>query len=788
MVRIREELPRRLDEASHALIAGVGPATLGEADVDLESWLARLSKKLNKSAIKQLRVAAELVALRARDADSSRFEQRSDAYLAGVGMADILTHLRVDEETLVAAVLFRGVREKLIDLDEVAATFGAGIHDLIKSTLAMGGLSELIERNRRLEDHFDNNQREHLSGIYKMLISVTEDVRVVLIKLAERTFAVRELANASRERQERVAREILTIYSPLAHRLGIAQLKWELEDIAFRFLSPERYKEIATLLSEKRLEREQYIQNMTHRLHAALAEQGIKAEVTGRVKHIYSIYRKMKSKQLSFDQLYDIRALRVLVDNVPDCYHALGVAHQLWRHIPDQFDDYITNPKANGYRSLHTAVLAENKSLEVQIRTVDMHNEAELGVCAHFNYKEGNKAAKKNGDIVFDHKLHSLRSVLENYQENKSKQDKNGKEHDDQDIYDEGEIDPLNDWGEFEKIYVFSRDGDIKELPKDATVLDFAYHVHTEVGNHCYAARVNQRFVPLTYKLKTGEQVEILTKKDRDPSRDWLVSSLGYIKTAHARDKLRYWFRQQDRSKNLEIGRETLAKELARLAIHPKSIDLADYAKTFNVKSGEDILIGLVTGDIGLHQLMNQINKQMAPDGDLPELVLKPTLNPRASRTLSQHGILIDGLDNVELHLAQCCQPVHGEPIAGYITQHRGVSIHQQNCPEYARLIVQDSGRGVEAGWEMQPSRGQIVQIAIEAYDRRGLLKDLTAVIFSDQINIQQVNTITEANGIANMKLQIEVKGLSQLSRLLARLEQQPGIMSARRLVVGMKS
>jgi GTP pyrophosphokinase len=787
MVRIREDLPRRMDEASAVQQAQTGVASYGESDVDLESWLKRLSERLDPTAIQQLRQACELVARRAAEADTTRFEHRSNAYLAGVGMADILTHLRVDDETLVASVLFRGVREKLIELDEIETIFGTGIHNLIRSTLAMGGLSELIERNRRLEDHFENNQREHLSGIYKMLISVTEDVRVVLIKLAERTFAVRELASASRERQERVAREILTIYSPLAHRLGIAQLKWELEDIAFRFLSPERYKEIATLLSEKRLEREQYIQNMTQKLHVALADQGIKAEVTGRVKHIYSIYRKMKSKQLSFDQLYDIRALRVLVDNVPDCYYALGIAHQLWRHIPDQFDDYITNPKANGYRSLHTAVLAENRSLEVQIRTSEMHNEAELGVCAHFNYKEGTKAGKKNGDIVFDHKLHSLRSVLENYQENRNRQELGSRHADDPDSFEESDPDSLNDLGEFEKIYVFSRDGDIKELPKDATVLDFAYHVHTEVGNHCYAARVNQRFVPLTYKLKTGEQVEILIKKDRDPNRDWLVGSLGYIKTAHARDKLRYWFRQQDRSKNLEIGRETLSKELTRLAIHPKSIDLADYAKTFNVKSGEDILIGLVTGDISLHQLMNQINKQMQPDDDQPELMLKPTLNPRASRTLSQHGILIDGLDNVELHVAQCCQPVHGEPIAGYITQHRGVSIHNENCPEYARLIVQDGDRAVEAGWEMQPTNGQIVQIVIEAYDRRGLLKDLTAVIFADQINIQQVNTITEANGIATMKLQIEVKGLAQLSRLLARLEQQPGIMSARRLVVGMK-
>jgi GTP pyrophosphokinase len=689
-------------------------------------------------------------------------------------MADILAHLHVDEDTLSAAMLYRSVREDITDIEEVKQKFGEQVYNLVKGTLAMGKLSELIEKNKRLEDHFNNNQREHLSGIYKMLISVTEDVRVVLIKLAERTYSLRELANSSRERQERVAREILTIYSPLAHRLGIAQLKWELEDLAFRYLAPDRYKEIASLLNEKRLEREHYIQFVIDRLKNELASYGIESEITGRAKHIYSIYRKMKSKNLSFDQLYDIRALRVLVNSVPECYHSLGIVHQIWRHIPHQFDDYITNPKANGYRSLHTAVIAENKSLEVQIRTHEMHDEAELGVCSHFNYKEGSK----NTDHSFNHRLHSLRAVLEHYQErNETTVHQNEDET-------EG-FEQLQDFEGFEKIYVFSRDGDIKELPRGSTVLDFAYHVHTEVGNKCYAARVNQRYVPLTYTLKTGEQVEILTKKDRDPNRDWLVNSLGYIKTSRARDKLRHWFRQQDRSKNLEVGRELLNKELARLAIHPKSIDLNDYSSHFNVKTGDDILVSLVSGDISLHALINQVNRQMHLDQDEPELVLKPALNPRASHTLSAHGILIDGLDNVELHIAQCCQPVHGESIAGYITLNRGVSIHKVICSDYQRMIKQEPERAVEADWEMQPTRGQSVQIVVEAYDRRGLLKDLTQVIFSDQINIRQVNTISEADGIANMKLLIEVKGLAQLSRLLARLEQQPGIISARRMIQG---
>lgn len=734
---------------------------MGEASGDI----------LDGAELKQLEKVAQLTL---KSELESTVNHPSNTFTTGIGMADILAHLHVDEDTLSAAVLYRSVREGVIPLNIVQEKFGEHVHSLVKGTLAMGKLSEMIEKNKRLEDHFNNNQREHLSGIYKMLIAVTEDIRVVLIKLAERTFALRELAKSSRERQERVAREILTIYAPLAHRLGIAQLKWELEDLAFRYLAPERYKEIASLLNEKRLEREQYIQFVISKLKGELGEYGIEAEITGRVKHIYSIYRKMKSKNLSFDQLYDIRALRVLVKNVPECYHSLGIVHQIWRHIPHQFDDYITNPKANGYRSLHTAVIAENKSLEVQIRTHEMHQEAELGVCSHFNYKEG----AKNTDHSFNHRLHSLRSVLEHYQErNDSTVHKND---DDTENFEE-----IQNFEDFEKIYVFSRDGDIRELPRGSTVLDFAYHVHTEVGNKCYAARVNQRYVPLTYTLKTGEQVEILTKKDREPNRDWLVNSLGYIRTSRARDKLRHWFRQQDRSKNLEIGKDILNKELSRLAIHPKSIDLNDYSSHFNVKSGDDIMIALVSGDISLHALINQINRQMHLDQDEPELVLKPTLNPRASHTLSAHGILIDGLDNVELHIAQCCQPVHGESIGGYITLNRGVSIHKIGCPDYQRMIKLEPERAVEADWEMQPTRGQSVQIVIDAYDRRGLLKDLTQVIFSDQINIRQVNTISEADGIANMKLLIEVKGLAQLSRLLARLEQQPGIISARRLIQG---
>jgi len=358
MVTVREQLPGRLNELSEE--ATVEHAE--QAQLDLAEWLDRVRSILDGAALKQLEEVAKETLQKELE---STVNHRSNTFSTGIEMADILAHLHVDEDTLSAAMLYRSVREGLMSIDFVRQHFGEQVYSLVKGTLSMGKLSELIEQNKRLEDHFNNDQREHLTGIYKMLISVTEDVRVVLIKLAERTYALRELAKSSRERQERVAREILTIYSPLAHRLGIAQLKWELEDLAFRYLAPERYKEIASLLNEKRLEREHYIQFVIDKLKNELADHGIEAEINGRVKHIYSIYRKMKSKNLSFDQLYDIRAVRVLVKSVPECYHSLGIVHQIWRHIPHQFDDYITNPKANGYRSLHTVIIKKAQKLPI---------------------------------------------------------------------------------------------------------------------------------------------------------------------------------------------------------------------------------------------------------------------------------------------------------------------------------------------------------------------------------------------------------------------------------------
>ncbi|WP_201547930.1 RelA/SpoT family protein [Psychrobacter sp. Pi2-1] len=750
---------------------------LDQANIDVPTWLDNVAKRIGQESVPNLSAACEFIRSHMNTSES----ERSGAYVTGIGMTDILTYLYQDEDALVAAMLYRSARKSIISLAEVEKNFGPDIFTLVKDTLAMGKLSEIIESNKRLEDHFVNNQRDQLSNIYSMLISVTNDVRVVLIKLAERTFAMRELTFSRPERQTRVAREVMTIYAPLAHRLGIAQLKWELEDLAFRYLAPDRYKEIAKLLSEKRSERESYIQRVQDKLNESLADASIEGEVSGRVKHIYSIYRKMKLKGLSFDQLYDIRALRVLVNSPSDCYHVLGLVHGLWRYIPEQFDDYITNPKSNGYRSLHTAVIAENKSLEVQIRTHEMHFEAELGMCAHVNYKEGLKNKKDN---YLNQRISSLRQLLSINNETRSQTRSStltGEEIDDTEFDEEEQ---LVDFDELERIYIFSRDGDITELPKGATVLDFAYYVHTQVGNSAQAARVNQRYVPLTYQLKTGEQVEIITKSSREPNRDWLVASLGYIHTNRARSKLRQWFNKQDRDKNIEIGRQMLSKELERLSVHPNSIDLNDYIQHFHVNTTDDIIVGLVTGDIGLNQLTSHISRQLHLEPEIPPESFVPHVDNRDTGKLDAYKIHINGLDNIEINLAGCCHPVHGEPIAGYITLSRGVSVHNRGCPEYLRLVERDPERKIEAAWQVQIGRYQPVDIHVEAYDRRGLLRDLTQIIDKENVNIRQVQTLSNDDNIAFLKFHIEVSGLAHLSKLLAKLEQQHGILHARRAVV----
>ena len=741
------KLVSALDHSSSSVV----PCEIAVSDIDIDAWLASVATRIGKDDLPLLRQACQFVQIQVNKPHVTR----SGAYITGIGMADILAYLFQDENALVAAMLYRTARRELVSMQTIAANFGDDIAQLVCDTLAMGKLSESIENYQRLEDYIDSNQRERLSKIYSMLISTTNDVRAVLIKLAERTFAMRELSFAPPDRQKRVAREVMAIYAPLAHRLSIAQLKWELEDLAFRYLAPEEYKKIASLLSEKRSEREAYIELVKTKLAQELGNAGIECEVSGRVKHIYSIWRKMKLKNLSFDQLYDIRALRVMVNTNAECYYTLGVVHGLWRHIPEQFDDYITNPKPNGYKSLHTAVIAENRTLEVQIRTFDMHFEAELGKAAHVNYKEGLKAKK---DDYLTQKISSLRQLLGT---------------DTPDNGDELDFDVDN----AERIYVFSRDGDITELPKGATVLDFAYYVHTEVGNRAQGARVNGRYVPLTHQPKTGDQVEIITKSSREPNRDWLMASLGYIHTARAKSKLRQWFNKQDRDKNIETGKNLLLKEFDRLSIPVNQVNLSEFFGELNIKNEDDLYVALVIGDIGVTQISNLVAQKL----NLTEMADEPSIDIKNPVRTNKYKIDVDGLDNVELHLAKCCNPVHGEPIAGFITLSSGISIHNQNCTEYLRLVEKEPDRIVDARWQASFGRYQPVVIVVEAQNIGGLLRDLVTVIDREKVNIHRAETVSNDGAVSLMKFYVEVAGITHLSRLLNKLEQQPGVLHARR-------
>lgn len=749
----------RAQLANHKLVSALdhtnsttNPSDLNVSDIDIEAWIAKVAARIGKDDLPILRKACQFVQIQVNKPHVTR----SGAYITGIGMADILAYLFQDENALAAAMLYRTARRELVSIDTIKKNFGDDIAQLVTDTLAMGKLSESIESNKRLEDYFESNQRDQLSNIYSMLISTTNDVRAVLIKLAERTFAMRELSFSPPDRQKRVAREVMTIYAPLAHRLSIAQLKWELEDLAFRYLAPDEYKKIASLLAEKRSEREAYIELVKAKLSAELEKAGIQGEVSGRVKHIYSIWRKMKSKNLSFDQLYDIRALRVMVNTNAECYYTLGLVHGLWRHIPEQFDDYITNPKPNGYKSLHTAVIAENRTLEVQIRTFDMHFEAELGKASHVNYKEGLKAKK---DDYLTQKISSLRQLLG------------------QDIPD-GEDEIELDVDNAERIYVFSRDGDITELPKGATVLDFAYYVHTEVGNRAQGARVNGRYVPLTHQPKTGDQIEIITKSSREPNRDWLMASLGYIHTNRAKSKLRQWFNKQDRDKNIETGKGLLLREFDRLSIAPNQVNLSDYFGELGVKSEDDLYVALVIGDVSVTQISNLVAQKLHIAEPVPDV---PSIDIKTPARTNKFKIDLDGFDNVEMHLAKCCNPVHGEPITGFVTLSNGISIHNQGCPEYLRLIEKEPDRGIHAHWQDSFGRYQPVVIHVEAQNTAGLLRDLVHVIDREKVNISRAETVSNDGAISHMKFYVEVAGISHLSRLLNKIEQQPGVLHARR-------
>lgn len=747
MVKVREDYPQ-----------------MSDGSVDLDAWLARIGTKVALYDPDALKRACEFA--RKLDEENSAREHvwsaRTSSFLTGLAMADILADLRLDQESLTAAVLYRAVREGKTTQAVIEKTFGFDIAHLIDGVLRMAAISQIVNPDKKAG--FGKDQQQ-LDNIRKMLVAMIDDVRVALIKLAERTFAIREIKDATPERRQRVAREIFDIYAPLAHRLGIGHIKWELEDLSFRYLEPESYKHIARLLDEKRLDRDEYIQNVISSLKAMLDRMGMHSEVTGRAKHIYSIWRKMQRKKISFNEVYDVRAVRVLVPEVRDCYAALGVVHSLYKHIPREFDDYIATPKENGYRSLHTAVIGpQGKPLEVQIRTFDMHEEAELGVCAHWHYKEGTKGGKNAG---YESKIAWLRQVLEWQEDMGEAQLEDFAEQLNQAIHDD-------------RIYVFTRDGHVIDMQAGATPLDFAYHVHTAVGNGCRGAKVNGRIVPLNYKLQTGEQVEIMTTRNGIPSRDWLSSSLGYLNTTRAQAKVRHWFKQQDREKNIIEGRELLEHEFMRLGISLARHDLDTLAPRLNVKTGDDVLSGIGAGDIRISQVISLLGTRV--DSSAQQDLLPRDIVSRSRRTLSGSPIIIEGVGNLLTHIANCCKPIPGEPIVGYITQGRGVSVHSRGCPEFMHLQETEPARVVDVQWNQSETDVYSVDIHIRAWDRTGLLRDITGVLANEHVNVTGLQTHSnKSDGTASMQVTVEIGSLNALGRLLAKIEQQPNVIEARR-------
>lgn len=600
-----------------------------------------------------------------------------------------------------------------------------------------------------------------MENLRKMLVAMVDDVRVALIKLAERTCAIRAVKNADEEKRHRVAREVFDIYAPLAHRLGIGHIKWELEDLSFRYLEPDQYKQIAKLLHERRLDREQYIANVMSQLKEALAATGVQADLSGRAKHIYSIWRKMQRKGLDFSQIYDVRAVRVLVPEMRDCYTALGIVHTLWRHIPKEFDDYIANPKENGYRSLHTAVIGpEGKVLEVQIRTHSMHEEAELGVCAHWRYKGTDVKASSN-----HYEERSLAAPGARMARGTGRHRWPGGA-------------TAGRYRAGQGLRLHSR-RPCHRPAQGRDPLDFAYRVHTEVGHNCRGAKINGRIVPLNYSLQTGEQVEIITGKHSGPSRDWLNSNLGYVTTSRARAKIVHWFKLQARDQNVAAGKALIERELSRLALPP--VDFDRLAEKANVRTAEDMFAALGAGDLRLAHLVNYAQQLVEPDRDSEQLELIPR-KPSKIGHGKRGDVQIQGVGNLLTQMAGCCQPLPGDPIVGYITLGRGVTIHRQDCATALQLAGREPERMIQVSWGPEPVRTYPVDIAIRAYDRSGLLRDVSQVLLNERINVLAVNTRSnKEDNTATMQLTIEIPGLDALGRLLARVSQLPNIIEARR-------
>ncbi|HEB66468.1 MAG TPA: GTP diphosphokinase [Gammaproteobacteria bacterium] len=721
-----------------------------EIPAETAAWLETLRTEHGVQDLARLREACAL----AERAHAGQTRASGEPYVQHVlAVAHILAELHLDTDTLIAALLHDTVEDTDVTLDDIRERFGDDVARLVDGVTKMALISSIRDGDRPDREHL---QAENLR---KMLLAMAEDVRVVLIKLADRLHNMRTLQALPPEKQRRIARETMDIFAPLANRLGIWQIKWELEDLAFRYLNPSAYKAIARQLAERRVERDAYIVRFVEHLQQELNTVGIHAEVHGRAKHIYGIWKKMQRKRQAFHQIYDVRAVRIYVDTIPECYAALGVVHTQWQYLPGEFDDYIATPKENNYRSIHTAVVGpEGKVVEVQIRTWDMHRESEYGVAAHWRYKEGAQS-----DSDFDEKIAWLRQLLEWKEE----------------VSEAGEfVDQFKSAVFADRVYVFTPAGRIIDLPAGATPIDFAYQIHTEVGHRCRGAKVNGRMVPLTHALKTGDRVEILTVKKGGPSRDWLNPALGYLATSRARHQVQHWFRRQNFEQNVAAGRGIVEKELRRLGF--SDIGFEKLAQQLGQRSVDDMLAQVGIGEIRparIVQAAQQLTQPPAPEPETAPVLRKPHQPEGGS------GIRVHGVGDLLTKFAQCCKPVPGDPIVGYLTKSQGISIHRRDCHNVLHTVAAHPERLVEVDWGESRSDGHYaVDIELTAFDRQGLLRDVTTVLSNEKLNITAVNTTTQRRThTTHMVLTVEVPDLGVLSRVLARLGQLPNVTEVRR-------
>ncbi|WP_334019124.1 GTP diphosphokinase [Alteromonas sp. S015] len=682
--------------------------------------------------------------------------------LVGQEMVEILCQLNMDDATLQAALVFPYCEQHALSEDDIVDEFGGEIRDLIVGVRRMDAIKSLHARKVNGSGFTEKSDEQHIDSIRRMLLAMVEDVRAVVIKMAERICALQQVKKADEETRVMVARECASIYAPLANRLGIGQLKWELEDLAFRYLHPITYKQIAHQLDGKRRERAEYIETIVSDLQGLLDSEHIRADVYGRPKHIFSIWKKMQKKRLTFEQLFDIRAVRIIAERLQDCYAALGTVHASYKHLPNEFDDYIATPKPNGYQSIHTVIVGpEGKSVEIQIRTQKMHQDAELGVAAHWKYKEGS-TGKQSG---YDERINWLRRILAWQEE----------------VAESGDlVEELRSQVFDDRVYVFTPKGDVIDLPQGATPLDFAYYIHSNVGHRCIGAKVNGRIVPFTYLLQSGDQIEVLTGKEPNPSRDWMHPGLGYVHSSRARATIHSFFKKQDRDKNLAAGKELLERELQRAHL-PAKVPNEAFEK-FNLQTLDDLYTAVGAGDVRVMQVINFIHHLQEPPAPEPEISPKVKTRKTAAGSGKKDAVVVQGVGHLMSQLANCCKPVPGEAILGYITQGRGVSVHKESCDQLQHLLSQHPERQIEVNWSQELKVGFETGIDIFCHDRTGLLRDITTVLANENVPLLGVNSLSDKNRqTALITISIEVQDLDTVSKVLTRLRQLKGVTDAKR-------